>query len=156
MTKNERAVQDAFARTMFVTAYADHVQDGEYNDGNGGPCKGCELFGHEDGHPQPGPSEDWESYAPETPVAARRAAAGLLRKLVTANRVSRLADLLQLAGEADHLWEFPSRAGKAYPEGYAEEFGSDLAMMALGHGVSWFDDHLEFELDVPHLEYVIW
>lgn len=34
---------------------------------------------------------------------------------------------------------------------YAEEFGNSLAWMAMGAGPSWFDDHKEFDLKVPHL-----
>lgn len=33
-----------------------------------------------------------------------------------------------------------------------DEFGSDLAMMGLGTGVSWFDDHANFELKMPRGE----
>lgn len=33
-----------------------------------------------------------------------------------------------------------------------ESFGSDLAMQWMGHGVSWFDDHAEFPIKIPHGE----
>lgn len=32
------------------------------------------------------------------------------------------------------------------------DFGHHVAMMALGHGVSWFDDHAKFQLKLPHIE----
>lgn len=38
---------------------------------------------------------------------------------------------------------------------YAREFGHYLAMQALGHGVSWFDDHARFDLTVPHSEFYL-
>lgn len=34
----------------------------------------------------------------------------------------------------------------------AERFGNCLAYQALGHGVSWFDDHAEFPLETPSFE----
>lgn len=34
----------------------------------------------------------------------------------------------------------------------ANEFGNGLAYMAMGSGVSWFDDHEKFDLEVPHCE----
>lgn len=33
-----------------------------------------------------------------------------------------------------------------------EHFGRDLAMQAMGHGVSWFDDHKKFPIKIPHIE----
>lgn len=39
------------------------------------------------------------------------------------------------------------------PDDYAHEFGSDLAMMVTGQGVSWFDDHAKFPLKVPRIEW---
>lgn len=35
---------------------------------------------------------------------------------------------------------------------YAASFGHYLAMMALGHGVSWFDDHARFKLETVGCE----
>jgi hypothetical protein len=35
---------------------------------------------------------------------------------------------------------------------YEYAFGSDLAFMVTGAGVSWFDDHEEFPLEVPYHE----
>lgn len=34
----------------------------------------------------------------------------------------------------------------------AESFGHYLAMMALSHGVSWFDNHKKFDLVIPRSE----
>lgn len=41
------------------------------------------------------------------------------------------------------------RADNAFVD--CEAFGSDLAMMAMGSGVSWFDDHENFDLVVPEI-----
>ena len=54
------------------------------------------------------------------------------------------------------LWQ-ASEADKGAPidSDYAGEFGHDLAMQAMGHGVSWFDDHHKFPLKVPHTEFYL-
>jgi hypothetical protein len=38
---------------------------------------------------------------------------------------------------------------------YARDFGHYLAMMSLGHGVSWFDNHARFDLKVPLTEFYL-
>lgn len=50
-------------------------------------------------------------------------------------------------------------AGESGPPSreYCMGFGHCLVMEALGHGVSWFDDHAEFELHFPvHFEIDPW
>lgn len=40
------------------------------------------------------------------------------------------------------------------PENASRDFfGSDLAFMSMGSGVSWFDDHKKFELKEPYYEF---
>lgn len=141
---------DAMARTLFVDAYAQHCDNGAYNDGNGTPCDGCDLFGHQDGHPQPGGGQAWEDYAPETPTEARDAALMLVGRIEERNGTA-LVCLLAMAAKADGM--DPYLDDFEYPEGYAAEFGADLAMQSLGHGVSWFDDHERFDLKLPRVEF---
>lgn len=50
--------------------------------------------------------------------------------------------------ELDSGWQHKGRFGNT-----AEEFGSDLGMQSIGHGVSWFDDHQKFPLKLPHTEF---
>lgn len=115
-----------------------------------------------------GAGEDWDDAAPETPDAAYLAANALTKLLISSEGMksekSALADLFELAMTIDEGgFEFaetegPSEAQRKERErkfALAEKFGGDLAMMALGTGVSWFDDHKqksgtgELEIAVP-------
>lgn len=58
--------------------------------------------------------------------------------------------LLWMALEADGI--NPETLPKNKYNEYEERFGECLAFMALGHGVSWFDDHKEFDLKIPDVE----
>lgn len=145
----EQTIIDSIARTLFVDAYAFHCDNGEWNEGNGAPCEGCSLFGHEEGHPQPGGGEDWFDFAPETPSEFVDKAKAFVNKLVNANKAS-LRMLLVRAEEADSAEGW--RGGIPPRSAYARDFGLCLAMMHLGTGVSWFDSHPEFELEVPYGE----
>jgi hypothetical protein len=80
---------------------------------------------------------DWADVAPETPEAAEEAAAELETLFVAANRVS-MAD----------IW----RRAKIKTQRETFLFGHYMAMQALGEGVSWFDDHPEFEVRFPRFE----
>jgi hypothetical protein len=139
-----KQIVESMARTLFVNAYADHCEDGEYNEGNGGPCEGCALWGHNDGHPQPGGGQDWVDFAPETPPEALDAA-NLLAALITGRNGTKLESLLERAVKADGNPEVNDK--------YLEDFGHYLAMQALGHGVSWTDDHAEFGYKSPRFEF---
>jgi hypothetical protein len=123
---SDTAFRDAFlegaARTIFVCAYADYCEE------------------HPTARlPMPGPGDAWEDFAPETPINAYALAGELWGALGHANgcNVYSLASMASAAdgGEID-----------------AAEFGSDLAMQWMGHGVSWLDDHRSFPLRVPHAE----
>lgn len=59
-----------------------------------------------------------------------------------------VAELMVSAIEADH----ENKGRDLEPSDIAEDFGHYLVMMALGEGVSWFDDHAEFELKHPYIE----
>lgn len=69
------------------------------------------------------------------------------KELYELNKVSALDELYQRACRAD-------RAGpRQRREEDADRFGSDLAFMSMGAGVSWFDDHNQFPLEVPYHEW---
>jgi len=79
--------------------------------------------------------------APATPLSAYVWAGELIGLLTALNKAS--------------IYMLGAEAAKA--EGAddidANLFGHYLAMQALGHGVSWFDDHAKFPLKVPGMEY---
>jgi hypothetical protein len=83
--------------------------------------------------------------APKTPRGALHAALRIAGHIEQASGMG-LASLFAAAvradgGDPDAIdWQGDDAA----------HFGSDLAMMAMGTGVSWFDDHAEFALVVPH------
>jgi len=79
--------------------------------------------------------------APPTPMEAQSLALSLIGKVARAN--GDIGQLLRRAAQADGVQVTPE---------FARSFGSDLAMMAMGTGVSWFDDHAEFPLVVPSVE----
>lgn len=123
---SDSSFRDSFlygaARAMFVMAYADHVENSEED------------------LPRPGPGGDWYDYAPEAPPNAYALAGGMWSELHAANGEAGVYSLALRAEAAD---------GAPVD---AEEFGRDLAMQYMGSGVSWFDDHAEFEVKIPHAE----
>lgn len=113
-------VRDAAARAFWVSAWADWMEE---NDAL--------------------PRGDLMDAAPETPDDAVELAGLFLSRLVAANDVEGIDELLDDAAHAD----------RAYVDlDFATEFGHNVAMMAMGHGVGWFDDHAEFDLHVPDVE----
>ncbi len=82
--------------------------------------------------------------APETPLSAWVAAGELIGRPEAANGVPirALADRAARAGGDEGSMDIDAR-----------EFGHYMAMEALGHGVSWFDDHATFDIEVPNPEY---
>lgn len=144
--------RDAFlegaAKAFFVTAYADHAEEGDNTDN--------ELTDEErearEELPRPGPGGDWYDYAPEPPPNAYALAGELWAGLHHLNGCSVyvLADRAVNA-DADPKGECESKV-ELTDDFDAEEFGRDLAMQAMGTGVSWFDDHAKFEIKIPHAE----
>ncbi len=135
-----QGVLDGMARTLWVTSYADWVEGNEDGDA--------------DGSDHPGLGGDWDDVAPATPDAANRAAVQLGELYASANGVP-LAALFVMAVRADAAMELhevdPDEKFKLVGfDGVPldDEFGGGLAMMALGHGVSWFDDHNEFPIEM--------
>jgi hypothetical protein len=140
---SESAFRDAWiegaSRAFFVTAYADHVEEGHSTDND--------LTEEERearlSLPSASMGADWYDYAPTTPPNAYALAGELWASLEHANKAS-VYMLAERAKQADCLTDDE--------EIDAEDFGRDLAMQAMGHGVSWFDDHERFEIKIPHVE----
>lgn len=122
------------ARCFFVCAYIDFVEDDEREDD-----------GHE--YPTAGSGEDWYNAVPElTPPAAYAFAGELWASLAIMNKATAPCGVISLLAQA-------AEANKVDPDSIdAEHFGRDCAMMALGSGVSWFDDNNTFPLEVPYMD----
>lgn len=131
------------ARAFFVTAYADYCDEGHSEDNDLTDEEREERLAL----PRATMGADWYDYAPATPPAAYALAGELWGKLETVNHAS-VYMLAERAKQAD------CDAGKMTDneEIDPEDFGRDLAMQAMGHGVSWFDDHANFEIKIPHVE----
>ena len=119
------------AKAFWACAYADYIEDPEADDDD--PRKDL---------PRPGGGEDWMDYLPPIPPNAFAIAGELWSDLTHANKhvgcgVYSLADLARQA-DGDGI--------------DVEEFGHYLAMQYMGHGVSWFDDHEKFEIEIPYRE----
>lgn len=133
---HEHEVEAGMARALWVTSYADYVDELR---AAGASKAEVEKMGFA----VAGAGEDWANVAPPTPPDATAAAHKLLDAYVQRNNVREVTDILAAAARAD---------GAELAEEYAESFGHYLAMMSLGHGVSWFDDHARFELAQVHAE----
>lgn len=113
------------ARAFFVSAYSDYCNSGEPGS---------------DGIPRAIDGEDWSDVAPEaTPIQAYVLAGEMWAAIEHTNGQS-LYQLARLAELADHDDIDP------------EEFGHSLAMQYMGHGVSWFDNHPRFNIEIPYDE----
>ena len=142
----DNAVIDGMARAFFVCAWADQQEE-----------KG-ELY----------PGQQLMDDAPSTPDYAREFALQYSGRLLQANgsSYSSLAPLLYLAAKADGINTDEDVMIDGEPSGfwevsvnqwnnYAGEFGHYIAMQALGHGTSLFDDHKRFPLTVPSTEFYL-
>jgi hypothetical protein len=135
----EGEILDGMARTLFLLAYADFVER-EIEDGH-----------DVDDLPRPGGGEDWDDLAPETPLSAREAATTASIQLCGQNGCA-LPELYRRATAACE--DAGVTARRNHEKHTPEAFGSDLAMMVTGQGVSWFDDHARFPLDASlHFEF---
>ncbi len=87
------------------------------------------------------PGMDLMDVAPPTSRDALLAARALAAAVIRDNNVKSLTDLY-------------ARALNAGGKGDARKFGHYLAMQAMGHGVSWYDDgNPRFGMKLPHFEY---
>lgn len=121
-------VLDGMTRALWVTSYADWVESL--------PIAQQRELG-------PGAGGEWNDAAPDSPTSALLAAEDLYTAITRANYGKTPGELLDLAAAVDR---------KRITAEYADSFGHYLAMMALGHGVSWFDDHAQFKMKVPRFE----
>jgi len=117
-------IVEGMARAFYATSWAQGVED------RGGSLSGVEIM---DVLPEPIPEAAWR--------AARELAALMAGE-------KGLKRVLQKAAVADGDEDL------IYDPDYAEELGHYLAMMAMGSGVSWFDDHGEFPIIVEAVEMV--
>ncbi len=132
-------VLDGMSRALWVSSYADFA-DNLREEG----VSRAEL--EDRGIETAGAGEDWDDVAPETPIDAEKAAHALASAYAQKNQVEDVTDLLALAVQADDV------GPDELDDDYADSFGHNLAMMAMGTGVSWFDDHKQFDLKQPDIE----
>jgi hypothetical protein len=128
------------ARAFFVTAYADHVEEGHSTDNDLTDDERKARLAL----PSASNGADWYDYAPTTPPNAYALAGELWASLEHENDAS-IYMLAERAATADGISDGLNGID-------AEDFGRDLAMQAMGHGVSWFDDHAKFPIKIPHVE----
>ena len=145
----EDTVREGAEQALWVTSYADYVREML----DSGMSK-REL--EEEGYAVAGPGDNWSEVVP-APKGAQygvsQAGEALLEEYRRKNDAD-IDDLLARAAVADGIRPLHPTTGEEseIEDDYAESFGHYLAMMALGHGVSWFDDHAEFPLKVPQME----
>lgn len=98
------------------------------------------------------PGSKLEDLAPHTPLDAYVQAGILIGAIEAANKAS-IYMLAERASEANVAkWGEDAKYGPLAVV-FPDEFGWCLAMMSMGEGVGWFDDHPKFKLKVPLLEY---
>lgn len=123
--EDRKGFRDYVARTLFVTAWADWME--QY--GPGTPGMGCELM----------------TAAPETPVYVYEAADKLIALLE-----EKIAPLEVIFERARETWtdERPASA-------FIDELAYCLTMSSLGHGVGWedYNDYFEGCRGLVHFEY---
>jgi hypothetical protein len=126
---------DAMARTLWVTHWGDEHE------------RKCE---EDSEHELPwGGGDDLMDVAPETPWQAYVDAGRLVGMVEARNRLQIDAAWASALKRDGVNWEELDEAATRKSK---EDFGHYLTMEALGHGVSWMDDHEEHGLEVPHFE----
>lgn len=133
---------NGIATVLWGDAWAQHIENAR--DEGRGACRSLSGVKIED-------------VMPEIPKAAKQRAMLLARAYGKANGEVCVADLLVAAYRADECFDEDYLDEDLLNDvheldSYQEEFGNNLAWMAMGHGVSWFDDHEDFPLEVPHVE----
>jgi len=139
LTTVEQEIIKHMARTFHVCAYADAYDRGELPEGS----------------PYASQGGNWMDVAPETSEDARIFAAVVAGRIQEMNHKS-LLFLIRDAAVADDIDPdacYYMRDPVRHQYRYVDQFGHCLAMMSLGHGVSWFDDHERFPLKTPHVEF---
>jgi len=134
-SSSRNPIIDAMARALFVSAYADYVDQSP------------------DTHlPYASMGQDWMDVAPPTPQYVLDAANQLLGRIEELNKTN-IWSLLWLAARADEVLGVEGSVHDL-PAKYVSDFGHYLAMQSLGHGVSWWDDHEKFPMELPHIEFM--
>jgi hypothetical protein len=157
----EREFIEGAARAMFVQAWATREEETCIYCGM--PADSSSVCPDRCGEAPPHATQTYRGdvmdIAPPTPDYARLEAARLLGKLEAANEpvMPTLIHILLAAYAADGHplsdYEPAISCRERWYDENAREFGSVVAMEALGHGVSWFDDHERFPLTVPAIEF---
>lgn len=116
-------IREAMAKAFFATAWADYEEQVKHES-----LAQTEIM------------DVLPDNIPESAYAAADNVIGTIEKS-TGRKIS---DLYNEAKEAP---------GDHYKEPDEDSFGHYLAMQAMGHGVSWSDDHPDLTFDVPRVEY---
>ena len=127
MSRNKNEVIRAAARAVYVSAWADYMEEKGKAHGWGG--------------------QDLMDLAPRTPSSATAWAKKLIAAMERMNGKTieaMAASAVSGARSGGHSWE---------KEGTYEDFGHYTAMQALGHGVSWDDSHAPHGFKIPHGEF---
>lgn len=114
-------ILEGMASALWASSWADHAEE-----------HGCTSMS----------GQRIEDIMPPIPEEAYVLAKKCADSIEAANGKS-LSELFDDAVKADEADGLDS-------SGADESFGSDLAMQWMGHGVSWFDDHAEFPIKIPH------
>ena len=85
----------------------------------------------------PGPGGAWLDVLPDLPKSAIANAKEYLKKLQAVNH----ATLRQIVSWAESDGDID-----------VNDLGFYFAMQSLGHGISWFDDHAKFDVELPDWE----
>jgi hypothetical protein len=129
-------IVEAMARALFVSTYVDWAEEMN-RQGHDVEIACC--------------GSDWMDVAPETTREAQDLAWYLLGRIEQANGTNIWA-LAAAAWRAD----FKSMDAEEFccdrTLKFDKDFGHCLAMMAMGSGVGWWDDHVKFPLEVPYIE----
>lgn len=155
-------ILDGMARTLWVMAwasYADELKEASRRGADPGDLD--RLAALEQMGWIAGSGEDWDEVSPDTPKAAMKAAGDLDKLIAESEGIAKeefpLVMLFAQAVEADTGEPLEYDLDDPDLEDLARDFGSGLAHMAMGDGVSWFDDHkhktgnAEFDPDIPSI-----
>lgn len=136
-------VLEGMWNAIWVTAYADFVEELK---NEGYTRRQIEDLGFE----VAGPGDDWSEVVPIPPVNPYEE--DLSDELEQAAKT--LAAMYDEENDksVSQLFSEARFADRSVPEVDGEVFGHYLAMMALGTGVSWFDEYKRFPLKVPLFE----
>jgi hypothetical protein len=159
---NPPEINEGMARAIWVTTFAQHVEEMAPEERRRSGFDDYLVWRRREfGIPrntQRFSNLNWSGVAPPTPPWAYAAAEALYEVFEKINDESMNA--LYATAEAAELAEERAQAagGPAFdlpdfdsPEMH-EFFGHCLAMQAMGHGVSWFDEYATFDLKFPRFD----